>query len=103
MELIELLAASAAYATGGLFMKFSEGLTRPLPVAIFAGLFLTGAALQALGMRRADLGMAYIVVLGLEAAMAVVLSVFVLHEDFSFARAVSILVILAGVIMLGRT
>ena len=102
MELIELLAASAAYATGGLFMKFSEGLTPPLPVVIFAG---APDGCGATGVRDAagGLGMAYIIVLGLEASMAVALSVFVLHEHFSFARAVSILVILAGVIMLGRT
>ncbi|HTT76683.1 MAG TPA: SMR family transporter [Candidatus Binataceae bacterium] len=103
MELIELLAASAAYATGGLFMKFSEGLTRPIPVVIFATLFLSGAALQALGMRRADLGVAYILVLGLEAGMATVLSVFILHESLSIMRAAAILVIVAGVIMLWRT
>ena len=54
-------------------------------------------------MRRADLGMAYILVLGLEAAMAVVFSVFVLRENMSAARAIAILIILAGVIMLGRT
>jgi multidrug transporter EmrE-like cation transporter len=103
MALIELLIASVAYATGGLFMKFSEGLTRPIPVVIFALLFLTGAALQALGMKRADLGMAYILVLGIEAGMAAIMSVFVLHENLSIARAAAILVIIAGVIMLGRT
>jgi multidrug transporter EmrE-like cation transporter len=103
MALIELLIASAAYATGGLFMKFSEGLTRPIPVMIFASLFLTGAALQTLGMRRTDLGMAYILVLGLEAGIAAILSVFVLHEDLSIMRAAAILIILIGVIMLART
>jgi small multidrug resistance pump/quaternary ammonium compound-resistance protein SugE len=66
-------------------------------------LFLTGASLQAIGMRKADLGMAYVLVLGIEAGMAVMFSVCVLHEHLSFARAVAILIILAGVIMLGRT
>jgi small multidrug resistance pump/quaternary ammonium compound-resistance protein SugE len=54
-------------------------------------------------MRRADLGMSYILVLGIEAGMAAVLSVFVLHENLTIARAAAILIILAGVIMLGRT
>jgi quaternary ammonium compound-resistance protein SugE len=103
MEFVELLIASGCYATGGLFMKYSQGMTRPLPVLAFALLFLTGASLQALGMRRVDLGMAYVLVLGIEAGMAVVLSVFVLHEHMSLARAVAILVILAGVMLLGRT
>jgi multidrug transporter EmrE-like cation transporter len=54
-------------------------------------------------MKRADLGIAYILVLGIEAGMAAILSVFVLHENLSIARAAAILVIIAGVIMLGRT
>jgi quaternary ammonium compound-resistance protein SugE len=103
MQLIELLAASAAYATGGLFMKFSAGLSRPLPVMAFALLFLTGAALQSLGMRRADLGAAYIFVLGVEAGLTVIFSVFVLRESLSFARAGAILMIIAGVTLLWNT
>jgi multidrug transporter EmrE-like cation transporter len=103
MEFVQLLMASGCYATGGMFMKYSQGMTRPLPVLAFALLFLTGASLQALGMRQADLGMAYVLVLGLEAGMAAVFSVFVLHEHMSVARASAILVILAGVMMLGRT
>jgi multidrug transporter EmrE-like cation transporter len=103
MEFAELVIASGCYATGGLFMKYSQGMMRPLPVLAFALLFLAGASLQALGMRRADLGMAYILVLGLEALMAVVFSVLILRESMSIARAFAILIILAGVIMLGRT
>jgi len=103
MQLLELLVASAAYATGGLFMKFSAGLSRPLPVIAFALLFLLGAALQALGMRRADLGAAYIFVLGAEAGLTVVFSVFVLRESFSIMRAGAILMIIAGVTVLWNT
>lgn len=103
MQLIELLAASAAYATGGLFMKFSAGLSRPLPIIAFTLLFLLGEALQALGMRRADLGAAYIFVLGVEACLTVIFSIFVLHESFSIARAGAILMIVAGVTLLWNT
>jgi small multidrug resistance pump/quaternary ammonium compound-resistance protein SugE len=103
MDFAELVIASGCYATGGLFMKYSQGMTRPLPVLAFTLLFLAGASLQALGMRHADLAMAYILVLGLEAAIAGVFSIFILHESMSLARALAILIILAGVIMLGRT
>ncbi|MGA2411086.1 MAG: hypothetical protein ABSG46_11945 [Candidatus Binataceae bacterium] len=103
MQVIELLIASAAYATGGLFMKFSAGLSRPLPVIVFALLFLFGAALQALGMRRADLGAAYIFVLGVEAGLTAIFSVFVLRENFSILRASAILMIIASVTVLWNT
>jgi hypothetical protein len=47
-------------------MKLSAGLTRPWPTAVLFELFFLGA-LQTLGKRRADLGVAYILVLGLAA------------------------------------
>jgi small multidrug resistance pump/quaternary ammonium compound-resistance protein SugE len=103
MALLQLILASAAYATGGLFMKFSDGLSQPLPTITFLLLFLVGATLQALGMRRADLGMAYILVLGFEAALALVFSVWFLHEICSPQRLAAIALILIGIILLRRT
>ena len=84
-------------------MKFSDGATRVAPSAAFAGLFLIGAFLQAFAMRRADLGVVYIAVLGLEAAMAAALSLMVLHERWSATRVLAVALILAGVALLRRT
>src|SRR5450755_3020047 len=39
MELLLLIFASTAYAAGGLFMKFSNGATRPSPTIAFLLLF----------------------------------------------------------------
>jgi quaternary ammonium compound-resistance protein SugE len=103
MDLLQLVLASVAYAVGGLFMKLSAGLSRPLPVIAFSLLFLVGAQLQALGMRRADLGMAYIFVLGLEAVLAALFSVLLLRESWSAARVAAVLMILAGILILRRT
>jgi uncharacterized membrane protein len=47
--------------------------------------------------------MAYIPVLGLEAAIAVILSSLVLHEKFSVSRAIAIVIILTGLVMPRRT
>jgi multidrug transporter EmrE-like cation transporter len=55
-----------------------------------------------LGMRRFDLGVAYIAVLGLEAALAFVLSVAVLHESYSVGRIIAIALILSGVALLRK-
>ena len=103
MELLQLIIASAAYAVGGLFMKFSDGLSRPLPVIAFSLLFLAGAQLQALGMRRADLGVAYIFVLGLEALLAALFSIGLLRESWSATRVAAVALILAGIVLLRRT
>ncbi|MGO9264230.1 MAG: hypothetical protein ACLQBA_04970 [Candidatus Binataceae bacterium] len=52
IALIQLILASVIYAVGGLCMKLSNGLTRPFPTAILFALFMLGATLQTLGMRR---------------------------------------------------
>ena len=103
LAFLQLVTASIAYAIGGICMKLSEGLTRPLPsIAIFT-LFIVGASLQTFGMRRADLGVAYIVVLGLEAVAALALSVLVLGESCSPSRLGAVAVVIAGIAWLRHT
>lgn len=102
IALIELILASAIYAVGGLCMKLSVGLTRPWPTAMIFVLFMTGATLQTLGMRRADLGVAYIMVLGMEALAALALSIFLLGESWSLARLGAVAMVVAGVYWLRR-
>ena len=99
----ELAVASIFYATGGLCMKWSEGLTRPVPTAMLFALFALGASLQTLGMRRADLGVAYIVVLGLEAMAALAFSVLILGESCSASRLGAVALIVTGIAWLQRT
>lgn len=97
-----LLLASLAYAVGGLFMKQSAGATRPLPTVGFLLLFVAGAVLQAIAMRKADMGVSYVFVLGMEAVAAVVLSVLILREPWTLSRLAAVVVILAGIAWLRR-
>lgn len=103
MSLLLLASAAVLYAVGGLFMKQSDGVTRALPSAVFLILFAAGAALQALGMRRADMGVSYILVLGLEAIAAVLLSVVVLNESYSASRLAAIALVVLGMVWLRAT
>jgi multidrug transporter EmrE-like cation transporter len=103
MALLFLVVASALYAVGGLFMKLSSGMSRPAPTIAFLLLFLGGAAFQALGMRRTDLVVSYIFVLGAEALVAVALSALYLHERYPPSRVAAILIILLGMLWLKRT
>jgi multidrug transporter EmrE-like cation transporter len=102
MELLSVILAAFCFAVGGLFMKYSAGMTRVLPTLAFAALFLAGAFLQAKAMRRADMGPVYIAVLGLEAVVALLLSVFVLHEHLSLPRFAAVCLIIGGVLLLRR-
>jgi multidrug transporter EmrE-like cation transporter len=103
MALTQLIVASVAYAVGGLFMKLSNGLTRPWPTLAFSLLFLSGAMLQSLGMRGADMGVSYVFVLGVEALVATGLSVVYLHEGFPPSRIAAVLLVVAGIAWLRRT
>jgi len=103
MALIQLVLASAAYAVGGLFMKQSAGLSRPRATIAFLGLFAGGATLQAAGMKSADLGVSYIFVLGVEALMTVLLSMFYLHESYTPSRIAAITLVVVGIAWLRRT
>lgn len=98
-----LLSAAVAYAVGGLFMKQSAGATRVVPTLAFLLLFVGGAVLQAVAMRKADMGVSYVVVLGMEAVAAVVLSAVVLREPWTASRIAAMLVVLAGIAWLRRT
>ena len=97
-----LLSAAVAYAVGGLFMKQSAGATRVVPTLVFLLLFVGGAVLQAVAMRKADMGVSYVVVLGMEAVAAVVLSAVVLREPWTASRIAAMLVVLAGIAWLRR-
>lgn len=103
LAFLQLVIASIAYAIGGICMKLSEGLTRPLPTAALFALFIFGASLQTLGMRRADLGVAYIVVLGIEAVAALGLSVLVLGESCSPSRLGAVALVVVGIAWLRNT
>jgi multidrug transporter EmrE-like cation transporter len=103
MQLLELALASVCFAVGVIFMKWSDGVSRLGPAAVFFGLFLAGAALQALAMRRVDLGVAYIVVLGLEAVLASVFSAFLLGERWPPERIAAVALIVAGIVLLKRS
>ncbi len=84
-------------------MKYSEGLTRLWPSAAVFALFSAGAACQAIAMKRTEMGIAYIFVLGLEAILAFLLSIFLLSERASVSRICAVALIVLGIALLERT
>lgn len=102
MEMLLLVAAALCFSFGGLAMKFADGVARPGPAAAFLGLFVAGAVLQSLALRKADLGVAYIAVLGLEAVLTFAFSVWLLHEAATPTRIAAVLLILGGVVLLRK-
>lgn len=102
MHLLLLVAAALLFAVGGIFMKYSAGLTNlPSSLAVFA-CFCLGAALQTIAMRRAEMSIVYILVLGLEALAAFGLSVWVLDERVTAAKIIALALIVFGIALLER-
>jgi quaternary ammonium compound-resistance protein SugE len=98
----QVVAASLCFATSGVAMKFSDGLTRPLPSMLLGLLVLVGATFQTFVMRYAGLGTTYLMVLGLEAVIATVLGIVFFHESFSLSRVLAIGFIVVGVAWLHK-
>lgn len=100
MNLLLSLLAAGAYTVGGLFMRKAEGFAHARPAAMVFGCFCVGAALQTLAMRRSELSINYILVLGLEAALALLMGIGWLGEALSPRKLAGLALILAGVMSL---
>ena len=92
--------AAIMYVTGGALMKYSQGLTLALPTLGLTALFSTGALIQARAMRYEQLGSSYILVLGLEALLAIILGMLLFGEQLSGRAAAGITLVVIGIVLL---
>jgi multidrug transporter EmrE-like cation transporter len=100
MYLVWVGAAAVAFTAGGAFMKASEAMTRPVPTVLFYLAFAVGATFQALALRQAELGVAYVVVLGLEAVLAVAFGAVFFEERLSLFKGLGVAAVVAGIVLL---
>ena len=92
--------AAIMYVLGGALMKYSQGLTQALPTLGLTALFSTGALIQARAMRYEQLSSSYIVVLGIEALLAMILGAFLFGEQLSGRAAAGIAFVVIGIVLL---
>jgi len=100
MYLLMVLAAAVFFTVGGIYMKLSHGLSHLTPSLLVYLFFCAGASLQTLAMRKSDLGVTYILVLGLEAVLALLFGVWLFKEHYSFLKLLGISLIVAGIAFL---
>lgn len=100
MTLMLSILAALAFALGGVFMKYADGLRHAGPIVGFVTLFGAGAAVQSLAMRGAELGATYILVLGLEAMLAFGLGVSLFGETVTGSKVSAVVLIVAGIALL---
>jgi small multidrug resistance pump/quaternary ammonium compound-resistance protein SugE len=95
------VAAALAFTVGGIFMKYSQGLTQPLPSLAMLGLFGLGAALLTLSIElRGELGPAYLVVLGLEAVLALAFGAMLFGEHPNPGRLFGLALLIVGMVLI---
>jgi multidrug transporter EmrE-like cation transporter len=100
MLLLLGLLAALCFTTGGLFMKYADGFRQLTPALAFLLLFGAGAVLQSHAMRGAGMAVTYVLVLGLEAALALGFGVWLLGESLSPARIAGMVLTLVGIALL---
>ena len=92
--------AAAFYVVGGVLMKHSQGLTKLLPAVALVILFSAGALMQAWAMKHEALGPSYVVVLGLEALLAVVASSLIFAEQVNVRMLSGVALVVLGIFLL---
>ena len=97
MFMLLAILAALAFTGGGVFMKYADGVRHVGPVMGYVGLFGIGAVLQSQAMRGSELGTTYILVLGLEAALAFGLGVVLFDEAATWRKLLAVILIVAGI------
>ena len=92
--------AAALYVAGGILMKYSQGLTKLSPAVALLACFSGGALVQARAMRGDALGPSYVVVLGLEALLAVVAGSLIFYEDMTIRTLSGVGLVVLGIVVL---
>jgi multidrug transporter EmrE-like cation transporter len=96
---ISLLAA-LCFVGGGALMKLSSGFARPVPGLWALGLFLSGAVAQTLAMKRGEMGVSYVFILGMEAALAFAIGAVLFRENVSIPKLLGVAFIIGGSVLL---
>lgn len=102
MNVVLFVLAAVAFTVGGVCMKYSDGLTRLTPTILVAILFLAGAGCQGLAMRREEMSVAYIFVLGLESILAFAFGAYFFGEAVTPLRVSAVALITLGIVLLHR-
>src|SRR5262249_13462389 len=89
-----------AFTAGGAFTKTSAGLTRPGSTVLMFLCFAAGAAFQAQAMRHAEMGVAYLLSLGLEVVLAFAFAYLFFAESVAGWKVVGVASSAAGMVLL---
>jgi multidrug transporter EmrE-like cation transporter len=99
-SLVMAIVAALCFTTGGVAMKQADGIANLPATASFILLFAVGAVLQSLLMRGSELGATYILILGIEAALAFGFGIWLYDESIAVVKTAGLGLIVAGIALL---
>src|SRR5262245_25829272 len=100
MFLFWTFAAALAFAVGSGCMKASDGMVRSGPTLAMYITFAAGATFQALALREAELGVAYMFSLGLEAVLVFTFGQLFFAESVSLTKVLGVASVVVGMVMM---
>ena len=101
MYFLFAIIAALSFTIGGIFMKTSQGLSQIVPTVLIYLCFGLGATLQTLVMQKSgEMGITYVLILGLEAVLAVAFGILFFQEGSSPLKLVGITLVTIGVALL---
>jgi multidrug transporter EmrE-like cation transporter len=101
MGMVPAMLAALAFTTGGVVMKHAAGVRHAGPVAGYVILFFAlRSVLQSQAMKGKELGPIYILVLGLEAALAFGVGAMLFDEAATWRKLIAVTLIVLGIALL---
>jgi len=98
MHWVYLSFAIVFEVAGTTAMKLSEGFSKWLPSTLMVILYIVSFGLLALALKKLEVGMSYAIWAGVGTALIALIGVLWFKEPMNALKAVSILLIIAGVV-----
>ena len=95
--------SATAYVISTVGMKYWDILPKFFSITLIAGMLAIAVYFEILALRQAELAITLILIIGLEAVIALLLGSLVLGESYSFGNLTGTALVIAGVIMINTT
>lgn len=98
--IITLLIAIVTEVIGTTSLKYSEGVTKPIPSVIFVVAYALSFYFLAVALKDMQIGVAYAIWSGVGLILTVIAGIILWREPLDWARVVGIFLILAGLVFI---
>jgi small multidrug resistance pump len=95
---VYLAAAIATEIVGTVFLRFTDGCTRPAPSTLVIATYAASLWLTALALRELEISLVYAVWAGVGTAAVAVIGMAVLGESVNALKVASIALVIGGVV-----